>query len=524
MPLRVLMLDVDGVITLNDGTGRLDDTKLEKLERLARATECVVCISSNWRHFHQLAARLELALQLHGGISVIGSTPDHGERTSGASVRPEEIVAFIKAWRGEPITSWCAVDDRPLLEEQGGHMLEGHFVQVDERHGLTDRCVKQLIKVLLTDEPEEPELIKASQSPAATPDESRETSPDTVIEQLSPGRTAEPEFTRASEEHLRNRAAAAHHSPSPSRGKGASAPEVVAEVVAEVAAKVTSGHRSRPRTPGSGGGRPCSTPKPEASGGSSVGASSASSSTCTRAPDEATGRASEPATSAVAREQLPSRLSSHASTPRSRLGAEAADVLCDNQTTGPSPGQRRHHSTPPRLVVNHLQANAAAAASDDAEAQGGSNCRAARAGTPNTLASRLTSGLRSSSLHAPRPPSSSSATASSVTASSASARAATHHTRSQRSLLGWTRWGGAAEGARDTDENFMQRLHAAEQRDRLDTLTTSVPPDTRHRARVRRSAPARPATVADEGRSVGGSARARRKVREAGDDEWRSTP
>ena len=55
MGLRVLMLDVDGVITLNDGSGRLDDLKLEKLERVARATECVVCISSNWRHFHQLA-------------------------------------------------------------------------------------------------------------------------------------------------------------------------------------------------------------------------------------------------------------------------------------------------------------------------------------------------------------------------------------------------------------------------------------------------------------------------------------
>ena len=235
MGLRVLMLDVDGVITLNDGTGRLDDLKLEKLERVARASECVVCISSNWRHFHQLTARLELALQLHGNISVIGMTPDHGERTSGASVRPEEIMAFLKAWRGEPITSWCAVDDRPLLEEQGGHMLEGHFVQVDERWGLNDKSVEQLIQVLLTDEPEEPELITASKSPPASPDESRETSPDTVIEQLPPGRTTEPGFTRASEEHLRTRTAAAHHKRSP---HGRATGEVVAEVVAEVAVVV----------------------------------------------------------------------------------------------------------------------------------------------------------------------------------------------------------------------------------------------------------------------------------------------
>lgn len=511
MPLRVLMLDVDGVITLSDGSGRLDDAKLEKLERLARATECVVCISSNWRHFHQLVARLELALQLHGGISVIGATPDHGERTSGASVRPEEIMAFLKAWRGEPITSWCAVDDRPLLEEQGGHMLEGHFVQVDERLGLTDKSVDQLIQVLLTDEPEEPELIKASKSPPASPDESRETSPDTVLEQLPPGRSAEPCFTRASEEHLRTRTAAVHHRQSRGArtGAGDSAPEVAAEV--------TVGQSSRPRTPrsSSSGGpaaRPRSTPKPDASGSGGAGSSSR-----TRTPE-----ACEPSTSTVARERLPPLLSPHASTPRPRLAADAPELLLsDGQTIGPTPGHRRTHSTPPRLVVNHLQANAAAAGSDGADAQSGGSYRAARAGTANILTSRLSPSLRSSSLHAPRPPSSASA-------SSASARATTHHTlRPQRGgrdrrTTGWSLW-GAAEGTRGNDENFMQRLHAAEQRDRLDTLTTYVPPHAHHRTRSRRSSPARPATSTDGGRSAGGSTR-RREAREAGDDEWRSMP
>ena len=233
----------------------------------------------------------------------------------------------------------------------------------------------------------------------------------------------------------------------------------------------------------------------------------------TRTPDEAT-----PA------HRLPPLLSPHAATPRSRPTAEA-ELLVDNQTTGPSPGHRRTHSTPPaRLVVNHLQANAAAAAGDGAEAQGGASYRA-----PNILSSRLSP--RSSSLHAPRPPSSPSASA-----QSASARATTHHHHTLRSQRGgggrgdrwspgWARW-GAAEGsvARGDDENFMQRLHEAEQRDRLDTtLTNFVPPHTHHRTRVRRSAPARPATSADGGRSAGGSTR-RREAKEAGDDEWRSMP
>ena len=38
----------------------------------------------------------------------------------GAQVRPEEILSWLKAWQGEPIEAWCAVDDRPLLMERGG--------------------------------------------------------------------------------------------------------------------------------------------------------------------------------------------------------------------------------------------------------------------------------------------------------------------------------------------------------------------------------------------------------------------
>lgn len=202
------------VITHNDGSGRLDDTKMRRLATLVHSTGSVIAISSNWRLFRELKARLTLALQKMGSIRVIGATPDHGERTHGGAVRPEEIVAFLKSWRcvlakappqhppthlpphplpttlalfptplgisrgggcecekgisprreasldappsapgrrrrGAPIETWCAVDDRPLHEETGGKYLEGHFVQVHERHGLTDRaCVRRLTPAL----------------------------------------------------------------------------------------------------------------------------------------------------------------------------------------------------------------------------------------------------------------------------------------------------------------------------------------------------------------------------------------
>ena len=44
--MKVLFLDVDGVITVADGTGRLDEDKLEQLNRVVQQTGCQICISS----------------------------------------------------------------------------------------------------------------------------------------------------------------------------------------------------------------------------------------------------------------------------------------------------------------------------------------------------------------------------------------------------------------------------------------------------------------------------------------------
>ena len=103
-----------------------------------------------------------------------------------SQVRPEEILAWIKAWRGEPIEMWCAVDDRPLLAERGGQGLEGHFVQVDEQHGITPRAVERLLAVLQT-EPDDPEVVGALGGGGGRqmPDESR-LSPDSVLSSLHP--------------------------------------------------------------------------------------------------------------------------------------------------------------------------------------------------------------------------------------------------------------------------------------------------------------------------------------------------
>ena len=84
--MKVVFLDVDGVITVADGTGRLDENKLEQLQRVVQQTGSQIVISSNWRLFQPLKTRLVMALHEHGGMRVIGCTPDHGERVHGDAV------------------------------------------------------------------------------------------------------------------------------------------------------------------------------------------------------------------------------------------------------------------------------------------------------------------------------------------------------------------------------------------------------------------------------------------------------
>lgn len=45
--MKVLFLDVDGVLTIPDGSGRLDDAKMRRLQTVVQQTQSVICISSN---------------------------------------------------------------------------------------------------------------------------------------------------------------------------------------------------------------------------------------------------------------------------------------------------------------------------------------------------------------------------------------------------------------------------------------------------------------------------------------------
>ena len=108
--------------------GRLEDRKLQLLRAVVQQTGAKIVLSTDWRRVPKLKATLIATLRDYG-MTVIGSTP---MRAPWQPIRPQEIVDWLTSYNaasssggGEAIHSFVAVDDRSLLQEQGGDGLRG---------------------------------------------------------------------------------------------------------------------------------------------------------------------------------------------------------------------------------------------------------------------------------------------------------------------------------------------------------------------------------------------------------------
>jgi hypothetical protein len=169
---KLIFLDIDGVICCN-GVQRLEEDKLTQLQRMVRATGAHVVLSTDWRKFETMKREL---LGVLGDLDIesVGDTPDLKQSKS----RPLEIRQWLQenasepsyhdeiptngsrrgsrrfsssrllgnrrfsgrrsSWHDNrnkyrkngriPIQEWVAIDDRNLLEENGGTILQGRFV------------------------------------------------------------------------------------------------------------------------------------------------------------------------------------------------------------------------------------------------------------------------------------------------------------------------------------------------------------------------------------------------------------
>mmetsp|Transcript_32307 Transcript_32307/g.67965 ORF Transcript_32307/g.67965 Transcript_32307/m.67965 type:complete len:572 (+) Transcript_32307:149-1864(+) len=161
LPLRIVFLDIDGVLCCNQRCF-LEPDKMSNLKHIVQTTGACVVLTSNWRLFEQLVQEL-LRVFAEYKIQCIGATPMCGMITE--LVRPLEIRAWLRGFEAQladdpaeksaqvsASMQYVAIDDRQLLDEQGGDDLHGKFLLTDPTLGLTESGAAQAIEILTSTE------------------------------------------------------------------------------------------------------------------------------------------------------------------------------------------------------------------------------------------------------------------------------------------------------------------------------------------------------------------------------------
>ena len=148
--LRIIFLDLDGVISTPDYHWHLDPNKVALLEEIIKATDAKIVVSSSWRvgckdindFIDKIFGRwrLQSGNLEHKSIMVNAMydiTDTHG------STRGDEIKRWLDAHKDEVESYVILDDDIDMLDEQ-----LFNFVGTDCYEGITSREVKLCIQVL----------------------------------------------------------------------------------------------------------------------------------------------------------------------------------------------------------------------------------------------------------------------------------------------------------------------------------------------------------------------------------------
>lgn len=145
---KAIFLDVDGVLCL--GGQQLEPDLVENLASLVDEDTHVV-ITSTWRLSNDSLMVLVRTLT-DGGVpaNVLAITPNHDHDGGFHRARCTEIMEWI-AFHPE-VSEWVILDDEMLMGRLGpvfnDHPIDGHFVHLDPRFGLTKEKAEEAKKFL----------------------------------------------------------------------------------------------------------------------------------------------------------------------------------------------------------------------------------------------------------------------------------------------------------------------------------------------------------------------------------------
>lgn len=138
---KILFLDFDGVLNSHLSLGvyheHLSGELVRRVNKIVKATNCDVVISSSWRCGN---TPIELAHQLFNlGFTMAHKIVDETPRTN--SFRGEEIKDYLDTQKNYV---YCILDDETDMREE----QKPFFVKTDPEIGITENDVRKCIEIL----------------------------------------------------------------------------------------------------------------------------------------------------------------------------------------------------------------------------------------------------------------------------------------------------------------------------------------------------------------------------------------
>jgi len=151
--VKLLFVDVDGVLHPGYGPQVFLERCMLQLKRIVETTECEIVLSSNWRLFEDCQRQVKEAFQTYELPIYIGMTPDYTnlfENQRFVGHRSKEICTWIDQSQLN-VTHWCAIDDQDLYyppDFSCSKRMQNHFVRTAKATGLTPTNADEVIRIL----------------------------------------------------------------------------------------------------------------------------------------------------------------------------------------------------------------------------------------------------------------------------------------------------------------------------------------------------------------------------------------
>jgi cellulose biosynthesis protein BcsQ len=147
--IRILFLDVDGVLNYSGCVNEFDNICLTNLYKIVKSTDCKIIISSTYKLSIESFNRLWNELEKYNILSSLyllnnyKITSDLLDNNFGRSDEILDTIQKIINDKKYNIISWVAIDDSNLEK------LNHQFVKINPKFGLTSEDVKNIIKLML---------------------------------------------------------------------------------------------------------------------------------------------------------------------------------------------------------------------------------------------------------------------------------------------------------------------------------------------------------------------------------------